>query len=487
MNQFILFILSHLKDALFFAMFAVLIFGILLLFAKKRFDTKYEGTKTFPIKKILLFLVFVAYIAVLLSATILRGGYGGGFHLHLFSGWIEAWNNFSVKSWLNLLLNIALFVPLGFLLPLLSKKFEHPLLTLITGAGVSFSIELGQVFLKRGLFDVDDLFTNTLGNFIGYSVILFVLTLKNRPPKIECYSFSYLHDDFLISNKRMLKHRRNKLIGASIVPIATLLTIGGIFLAYQVKEYGNLPYAPTYRINTTNVEWVLSANLSNTSPEVLICKATPLTQKTCEDFGYAFMERAGHADGMHVQHYDEDTYFMNNASGYFLEVCRYDGSYRFHQISMDKATPQKADEATIREALAFYGISIPKNATFTYEKDGWHSFTVERTNQSELGGTLRCQYTTENKLCEIQNNLIQYQPYKTKTILSPMEAYKKLTNGNFSANGYFEENLPIKAEVLSYELTYQIDTKGFYQPVYRFKVMLDDADTDGLILQVSAM
>ena len=487
MNQFIFLILNHLKDALFLAIFAVLICSVLLFFTKKRFDTKYEGTKTFPMKKTLLCLVFVAYIAVLLSATILRGGYGGGFHFHLFSGWVEAWNNFSVKSWLNLLLNIALFVPLGFLLPLLSQKFESPLLTFFTGLGTSLSIELVQTFLKRGLFDVDDLFTNTLGNFIGYSIILFILTLKNRPPKIECYSFSYLHDDFLISNKRTLKQIRKKLIGASIVPIATLLTIGGIFLAYQIKEYGNLPYAPTYRMNTKNVEWALSANLSNASPEVLIYKATPLTPKTCEDFGYAFMERAGHADGMLVQHYDEDTYFMNHTSGYFLEVSRYDGSYRFYQISMDKATPQKAEEATIREALAFYGISIPKNATFAYEGDGWHSFTVERTSQSELGGTLRCQYTTENKLCEIQNNLIQYQPYKTETILSPMEAYEKLTNGHFSANGYFEENLPIKAKVVSYELNYQIDTKGFYQPVYYFKVMLDVADTDSLILQVSAM
>ncbi len=486
MNQFIIFILNHLKDALFLAIFAVLLCGIILLFTKKRFEAKYQGTKAFPMKKTLLLLIFVAYIAVLLSATILRGGYGGGFNFHLFSGWIEAWNNFSIKSWLNLLLNIAMFVPLGFLLPLLSKKFENPLLTFSTGFGTSLFIELAQSFLKRGLFDVDDLFTNTLGNFIGYSMILFLLTLKNRPPKIEYYTFSYPHEDIL-PFKKETRQMTQKLIGASVVPVATIAVIGGIFIAYQVKEYGNLPYAPTYRINTSNVEWILSTHLSDTSPEVLICQTTPLTKETCDAFGYAFMERAGHADGMNIHYYDEETYFMNNASGHFLEVSLYDGSYRFHEISIDETEPAKADETTIREALAFYGISIPENAIFAYEKDGWHSFTVERTNQTKFGGTLRCQYTSENTICEIQNNLVQYKPYKTETILSPMEAYEKLMNGEFSSNGYFEHNLPLKAKIVSCEITYQIDTKGFYQPVYNFEVMLDGTDMNSLILQVSAM
>lgn len=466
MNQFILFILDYLKSALFLALFAVVICGILLFFVKKRFDTKYHGTKTFPMKKTLLFLVFIGYFIVLLCATILRGTYGGGFHLHLFSGWIEAWNNFSIKSWLNLLLNIALFIPLGFLLPLLSKKFENPLLSFGTGFGTSLGIEIFQLFMKRGLFDVDDLFTNTLGNFIGYSCIMFLLTLKNRPPKMK-----------------------QKLIGSCVVPITTLAVIAGIFTTYHFKEYGNLPYAPTYRLDTSNITWKLSTDLSDAPHEILIYQATPFNKEACDAFGYAFMENIGYADNISVQYYEEETYFMNHVSGHFLEVSIYDGSYRFHEIGTDSnATPIQADETTIRNALEFYGISIPENAIFAYEKNGWHTFTVERTdNAQEISGTLRCQYTDENKLCEIQNHLIKQTPYKTERILSLIEAYEKLKNGEFSNNGYFEYYSPQEVEIISCELEYQIDTKGFYQPVYAFKVVLDGAKEDTIRFYVSAM
>ena len=60
------------------------------------------------------------------------------------------------------LLNIALFVPLGFLLPLLSKPFRKWYAALGAGFGVSLLIELSQFFTGRGMCDVDDLFTNTL-------------------------------------------------------------------------------------------------------------------------------------------------------------------------------------------------------------------------------------------------------------------------------------------------------------------------------------
>ena len=70
--------------------------------------------------RMLLWLAFFGYLAVLLYATVLRhtGGYRE-YNFHLFRAWREAWNNFSPRNWGNVLLNVALFVPLGFFLPLL--------------------------------------------------------------------------------------------------------------------------------------------------------------------------------------------------------------------------------------------------------------------------------------------------------------------------------------------------------------------------------
>jgi glycopeptide antibiotics resistance protein len=65
--------------------------------------------------------------------------------------------------------NILLFVPFGFLPALLIKRFNSikivPLAFLF-----SFYIELSQLLFRRGLFELDDLFNNSLGALIGYGI-----------------------------------------------------------------------------------------------------------------------------------------------------------------------------------------------------------------------------------------------------------------------------------------------------------------------------
>ena len=67
----------------------------------------------------------------------------------------------------NSLLNIALFVPLGLLLPLLWKRYRDVRYTLAFSFGLSLVIELSQLFTYRAT-DVDDLITNTLGGILGW-------------------------------------------------------------------------------------------------------------------------------------------------------------------------------------------------------------------------------------------------------------------------------------------------------------------------------
>lgn len=67
----------------------------------------------------------------------------------------------------NTVLNIILFVPLGFLLPAIWSKYRPFKITFFTGLGLSFIIEILQIFSYR-LTDVDDLLTNTAGTIIGH-------------------------------------------------------------------------------------------------------------------------------------------------------------------------------------------------------------------------------------------------------------------------------------------------------------------------------
>lgn len=75
--------------------------------------------------------------------------------------------------YINFLGNIILFVPIGFLLPLVFKKMEFFPLTVLVGFFLSLFIEIMQLPQHRSS-DVDDLWLNTLGALIGYLLYMYV-------------------------------------------------------------------------------------------------------------------------------------------------------------------------------------------------------------------------------------------------------------------------------------------------------------------------
>lgn len=68
----------------------------------------------------------------------------------------------------NIMGNILAFAPFGFMLPHLNKKYRHFFFVLFLSALFSLSVELIQMLLKVGIFDVDDIVLNTFGGVIGY-------------------------------------------------------------------------------------------------------------------------------------------------------------------------------------------------------------------------------------------------------------------------------------------------------------------------------
>ena len=70
----------------------------------------------------------------------------------------------------NSLLNIALFVPLGFFLPVLWTRFRNISSTILFGFGLSLGIELLQMLTYRAT-DVNDLITNVSGAMVGFMLV----------------------------------------------------------------------------------------------------------------------------------------------------------------------------------------------------------------------------------------------------------------------------------------------------------------------------
>lgn len=197
-----------------------------------------EG-KCFPKGQAVAFLLLLCYLGGLAAITLMNrmDGMRTGVQLLPFLAFWEAWNNFTLQIWLNPLLNIAMFLPLGVLLPLAVKHFRRWFWMMTAGVGTSLVIELLQYVLGRGQADVDDLICNVLGAMLGYCFcMLFVSLVRKQWKTAGAYA---------------------------ILPLLSIAALSGVFLTYHFQPYGNLADGPIYNAKTKEIEWVQECSLSN--------------------------------------------------------------------------------------------------------------------------------------------------------------------------------------------------------------------------------
>lgn len=77
-----------------------------------------------------------------------------------------------IHSFYNLVGNVVGFIPAGFFIPILWEKKKGFFFTFWVTFQMSFFVELTQLLLKVGSFDVDDLILNTLGGVLGYLILV---------------------------------------------------------------------------------------------------------------------------------------------------------------------------------------------------------------------------------------------------------------------------------------------------------------------------
>lgn len=171
-------IINYLDD-MFFSIFLVLpivIIWRLIRWKKRGFNLKESWHE-------IGFLLFISVLIGLFSQTIIPKSdaiqsYSTSVNLQLFRVVKETYNaiaylEFWQPFYINFLGNIILFMPIGFLLPLLYKRMEFFPNSVIIGLCISLFIEIVQVPQNRSS-DVDDLWLNTLGALLGYLCYLFL-------------------------------------------------------------------------------------------------------------------------------------------------------------------------------------------------------------------------------------------------------------------------------------------------------------------------
>ena len=84
-----------------------------------------------------------------------------------------------VSDSMNACLNVLLFVPLGFFLPILWDKFRNIKNVVLTGFIVTSLIEISQIFTFRTT-DINDIITNSLGGFLGIVLAIGIFKISNK-------------------------------------------------------------------------------------------------------------------------------------------------------------------------------------------------------------------------------------------------------------------------------------------------------------------
>lgn len=104
------------------------------------------------------------------------------YNLYLFKTIFDFIINFSfsnLKNFLiNIIANIVVFIPFGFFIKMIFEKLSFKSITIMSVL-IIFLLEILQVTLRVGVFDIDDILLNVLGVIIGYKIKLKLSISKN--------------------------------------------------------------------------------------------------------------------------------------------------------------------------------------------------------------------------------------------------------------------------------------------------------------------
>ena len=440
----------------------VALIGVILLVYNLIRKFRKQKKVMIPTGRLLVCAVFIIYLVVVVGATMLR------YRMHSFAGGIgeiyplfysykEAWNHFSAREWRNIILNIMMFVPFGFLLPLVSKKFQVFWKTYLAGFLFTFLIEMIQLLFNLGICELDDFMNNTVGAMIGYGFyrLCVFIAKKWKKQEIKSLPIVYFQIPFLV----------------------TIVSFALIFGIYRMQELGNLPSG--YIIRQKDVRVTTELELSSDENTALVYRTSVAnvkdTRKMAEEifgrFGLGIDESRTDIYEDTAIYYSEDNNRLNiwiNYAGQTYSFTDYDALYHNDERMENKSN---ASESELIQALEKMGVTIPEGAVFEEKKEEYY-FTADKiVKEGKMyDGSIQCEYTTDGMISHLTNNIIEYKEYKSFPIISEKEAFDRLKEGYF--RWYGSNDL----EVLEVELSYELDTKGFYQPVYTFSVSWDDIE-----------
>lgn len=258
---------------------------------------------------------------------------------------------------------------------------------------------------------------------------------------------------------------------AMLVGMLAIAVIAIVYFIFKkVRGKARKAKPPSYTKNTNGVSWTLTCELPSGNETAAVFRVQTRSKSQCDAFANELAQNMDMTIGLATYFQESAYYNMRNPPGY-LTVNYYDSGYDFIIGSSNyELTWVETNRETIEEALAIFPVDIPEAAEFRYEGEGWHSFIVHQYIEGGFmyDGTLRVQYASDGNVYSVEDYLYNYAYYGEVAILSPEEAYSQLKAVRFYDDEYYEKVQPTAITVTQCVLAYQIDTKGFFRPVYIF-------------------
>lgn len=415
--------------------------------------------------KLLMKSVLVCYLVVVVGVTLLdrTGHMGTGKIMPLFYSYQDAWVNFSAAAWRNIILNICMFVPFGVLLPSCIKSCQSWWKTYLAGFVFTVGIESVQLVARRGLFELDDIMGNTVGAMIGYGIFALGICAWKMWKKKEKISLMW-----------------KKVMLLQLPLLITVLCFGCIFGTYQMQELGNLSGQCLIPYDAEKISIKKNVVLRQETTEAPVYQCNILSKEETVALANQVLSALGASvDETQNDFYDE-TAVLKAAERFSIWVEYEGGAYALTDFETSFSEEslkikRNASEEELRKAFAAYGTVVPETAVLSWDEDmESYCFTVDHKisktqwEKGKISGT----YYENGCFSEIRNSVVVYETYKTFPIISEEEAYEKLEKGEF----YYPTTDELEIQVVGCKLAYQTDSKGFYQPVYAFEMLINQME-----------
>ncbi|AZK48545.1 VanZ family protein [Paenibacillus lentus] len=421
---------------------------------------------------IAIFLILAWCVVVMVLTTFSRGAnYEGWVNFRLFSGYVNAWNQWSLQEWQLIIFNMLMFAPLGFLLPLLNKTTRRFVPVLLLSLLITLGIECIQMLSRRGIFELDDILHNTLGSMAGFFVMSAILDIVEQRKIAVSSAWKALS-----------------------IPLFFALLFAGALFVYNMKELGNLSIRPAIAQDMSDVKVTLNADLPTEAEPVSLYsnrrihnlkygkEMAELTKRTFD------LQQQG---GMRMDGFNRIWILVSDdGKEYTFNYAVRDGGWSL-STEGDGSGPMEQEElfrhGEYYESLMLSSGILPPNAVFSTQNEDTIRWDIEqsiadiaRGNRDYASGMVMIVPSGEHQIPHSLFYSMQENKFVSKIeIISPAQAYMEVAKGNFYVYNDLENGDQLNVD--EYELTYTYDSKGYYQPVYRFTGTVNGSSWSTLI------